>query len=213
MADAPPCVRWLFAAAHHDGVLRLGEVLELVEAGHAGLDLRLRQGHRAGVASGRKGSDGGEHLCCEDRVGDEDVWVPRCRRRHRQKLKDTAGGANKFSETAFRTRAIHAQPGDGGAWRGRGRQASFPRIAEPTRPRRGKPARPGPRWITGLDRREAVSRPKGRHSGSKRPLGRKQRKRKVVISLRDEIGHRGHRLSVPLAAPRQPPETHARKPR
>jgi hypothetical protein len=59
VADAPHRAS---VAAHHDGVLRLGEVLELVEAGHADLDLRLRQRHRAGVAI-RKGSDGGEHVC------------------------------------------------------------------------------------------------------------------------------------------------------
>ena len=54
----------LRAAAHHDGVLRLGEVLQTVDVHHAGRDTRLRQRHRAGVAIG-KGSDGGEHLCGE----------------------------------------------------------------------------------------------------------------------------------------------------
>ena len=53
----------LRAAAHHDGVLRLGEVLQTVDVHHAGGHARLRQRHRAGIAGGRKGSDGGEHLC------------------------------------------------------------------------------------------------------------------------------------------------------
>jgi hypothetical protein len=52
------------AAAHHDGVQRLGEGLQVGARVHAGRDTRLRHGHRAGVAIG-KGSDGGEHLCCE----------------------------------------------------------------------------------------------------------------------------------------------------
>ena len=63
MADSSrasyPC-----AAAHHDGVQRLGEGLQVGARVHAGRDTRLRHGHRAGVAIG-KGSDGGEHLCCE----------------------------------------------------------------------------------------------------------------------------------------------------
>ena len=63
MADSSrasyPC-----AAAHHDGVQRLREGLQVGARVHAGRDTRLRHGHRAGVAIG-KGSDGGEHLCCE----------------------------------------------------------------------------------------------------------------------------------------------------
>ena len=132
---------------------------------------------------------------------DEDVWVPRCRRRHRQKLKTPLTPVKKLADSAGATQVYSPSDGARGA-AAEGKQASHGRIAEHVHsPRLGKPApvRVGsPGWMD--VRRKAASRPSVLHGGRKRFLGRKQRKRNCN-QLSREIRHRGHRRSVPLAAP------------
>ena len=176
MADAPHRAS---AAAHHDGVLRLGEVLELVEAGHADLDLRLRQRHRAGVAI-RKGSDGGEHVCLRGiaiRVGY--VSVPRFGEGTHLKLRmnnghptPTALGINNGQGMS---RALTAgSPGDG--------SRGAPRTARKLPAHRGaldrlQLAKIDPRRITGPYGRVAVSWPKP--APQRALLGRKTAKKEA----------------------------------